>query len=171
MMFQWEYVRFQLNPHHQVMVKKSTKYFPNRASCLHNALQNSTNLSLGGNVLLVINEGQDNLSTSPLANFEARLATFSTWPPSIPIQPRILAEAGFYYLGFGDLVTCYSCQKSLKKWQPLDNPWMEHQRHSPRCSHLLSSLTAEYEMQHGGFAQERSVLQHYYTDLPPPTVQ
>ena len=32
---------------------------------------------------------------------EARMASFErrSWPPSIPIKPRILAEAGFYYTG------------------------------------------------------------------------
>ena len=32
---------------------------------------------------------------------EARMASFErrSWPPSIPIKPRKLAEAGFYYTG------------------------------------------------------------------------
>ena len=34
-----------------------------------------------------------------LATREGRLQTFIDWPPSHPIQPLDLAEAGFYYTG------------------------------------------------------------------------
>ena len=42
-----------------------------------------------------------------------------------------------------DLVTCFLCQKSLRSWEPTDEPWSEHTRHFPECHFVLdSSLTS-----------------------------
>ena len=148
MFYHWEYVCYQLNPIQQFILKKSTKSFPNRLSCLHNALLSKPTHRLDHQVLLIINEGVNNTSTTPLSDFETRLATFKSWPPSIAIPPRTLAAAGFYYEGLADTVSCYSCGKSLKMWQPNDSPWFEHQRHSPLCAHLACPLIANYELQY-----------------------
>ena len=43
-----------------------------------------------------------------LTTREGRLQTFFDWPPSHPIQPLDLAEAGFYYSGRKMLTQIYS---------------------------------------------------------------
>ncbi|KAK3605801.1 hypothetical protein CHS0354_002418 [Potamilus streckersoni] len=66
-----------------------------------------------------------------------RLQTFGNWPSSNHQQPRDLTEAGFFYEGDGDRVTCYSCGEVLSSWTPEDDPWAEHEKFQPRCEHVL----------------------------------
>uniref|UniRef100_A0A8C5D922 Baculoviral IAP repeat-containing protein 2-like n=1 Tax=Gouania willdenowi TaxID=441366 RepID=A0A8C5D922_GOUWI len=61
-----------------------------------------------------------------------RLESFHTWTLSI-ITPTELAKAGFYYLGQGDRVACFSCGGQLNNWEPGDRAVSEHQRHYPNC--------------------------------------
>uniref|UniRef100_A0A3P8QPW4 Baculoviral IAP repeat containing 2 n=1 Tax=Astatotilapia calliptera TaxID=8154 RepID=A0A3P8QPW4_ASTCA len=61
-----------------------------------------------------------------------RLDTFHSWTLSI-IMPAELAKAGFYYLGQGDRVACFSCGGQLSNWEPGDRALSEHQRHYPNC--------------------------------------
>uniref|UniRef100_A0A3B3U0H0 Baculoviral IAP repeat containing 2 n=1 Tax=Poecilia latipinna TaxID=48699 RepID=A0A3B3U0H0_9TELE len=61
-----------------------------------------------------------------------RLDSFHSWTLSI-ITPTELAKAGFYYLGQGDRVACFSCGGQLNNWEPGDRAVSEHQRHYPNC--------------------------------------
>ncbi|XP_013858640.1 baculoviral IAP repeat-containing protein 2 isoform X2 [Austrofundulus limnaeus] len=61
-----------------------------------------------------------------------RLESFQSWSLSI-ITPAELAKAGFYYLGQGDRVACFSCGGQLNNWEPGDRAVSEHQRHYPNC--------------------------------------
>uniref|UniRef100_A0A665UD34 Baculoviral IAP repeat containing 2 n=1 Tax=Echeneis naucrates TaxID=173247 RepID=A0A665UD34_ECHNA len=61
-----------------------------------------------------------------------RLDSFHSWTLSI-ITPAELAMAGFYYLGQGDRVACFSCGGQLSNWEPGDRAVSEHQRHYPNC--------------------------------------
>ncbi|XP_068186703.1 baculoviral IAP repeat-containing protein 2 isoform X2 [Antennarius striatus] len=61
-----------------------------------------------------------------------RLDSFHSWTLSI-ITPTELAKAGFYYLGQGDRVACFSCGGQLSNWEPGDRAVSEHQRHYPNC--------------------------------------
>ncbi|KAG7217265.1 hypothetical protein INR49_027809 [Caranx melampygus] len=61
-----------------------------------------------------------------------RLDSFHAWALSI-ITPAELAKAGFYYLGQGDRVACFSCGGQLSNWEPGDRAVSEHQRHYPNC--------------------------------------
>uniref|UniRef100_A0A4W6D843 Baculoviral IAP repeat containing 2 n=1 Tax=Lates calcarifer TaxID=8187 RepID=A0A4W6D843_LATCA len=61
-----------------------------------------------------------------------RLDSFHSWTLSI-ITPGELAKAGFYYLGQGDRVACFSCGGQLSNWEPGDRAVSEHQRHYPNC--------------------------------------
>lgn len=67
---------------------------------------------------------------------EARLKSFENWPKSMPIKSKSLVEAGFYYLGYGDFVTCYFCGGGLKEWEANDDPWVEHAREFPHCEYV-----------------------------------
>jgi baculoviral IAP repeat-containing protein 7/8 len=67
----------------------------------------------------------------------SRLATFKNWPRSLTQTPDELAEAGFYYTGFGDMVKCYYCDGGLKDWERGDIPWEQHAIYFQRCFYLL----------------------------------
>ena len=60
------------------------------------------------------------------ASPEARLRTFSEWPPGIKQSPELMAEAGLYYYGQSDQVKCFYCDGGLREWQENDDPWEEH---------------------------------------------
>ncbi|NXL41511.1 XIAP ligase, partial [Podilymbus podiceps] len=68
---------------------------------------------------------------------EARLKSFHNWPLDGQLTPKELANAGFYYTGVGDEVACFCCGGKLKKWEPSDRAWSEHQRHFPKCFFVL----------------------------------
>ena len=146
MTYRWEYVRYQLNPFSDQVVKCSGRSFLNRAEALANALQKGGILRLDCQVVLLLIKERDDMLTSPLSNYAARISTYKNWPPSIPVTAETLARAGFFYEGMGDRVTCYSCGKSLKSWQPTDNPWHEHKKHSPKCAHLTWPLAPDYDV-------------------------
>uniref|UniRef100_A0A8C6T9F3 Baculoviral IAP repeat containing 2 n=1 Tax=Neogobius melanostomus TaxID=47308 RepID=A0A8C6T9F3_9GOBI len=61
-----------------------------------------------------------------------RLDSFHSWSLTI-ITPAELSKAGFYYLGQGDRVACFSCGGQLSNWEPGDRAVSEHQRHYPNC--------------------------------------
>uniref|UniRef100_A0A3B3ZPQ1 RING-type domain-containing protein n=1 Tax=Periophthalmus magnuspinnatus TaxID=409849 RepID=A0A3B3ZPQ1_9GOBI len=80
-----------------------------------------------------------------------RLDSFHTWTVTV-ITPAELAKAGFYYLGQGDRVACFSCGGQLSNWEPGDRAVSEHQRHYPNCRYVrgdradnvsLASATSE----------------------------
>ncbi|XP_033730712.1 baculoviral IAP repeat-containing protein 2-like [Pecten maximus] len=48
-----------------------------------------------------------------------------------------LAAAGFFYAGVGNTVRCHYCDRSLKDWEPADDPWVEHARLFPFCKFVL----------------------------------
>nr|XP_023996050.1 LOW QUALITY PROTEIN: baculoviral IAP repeat-containing protein 3-like [Salvelinus alpinus] len=61
-----------------------------------------------------------------------RLDSFQSWI-SVHHHPSELAKAGFYYLGQGDRVACFTCGGQLSNWEPGDRAVSEHQRHYPNC--------------------------------------
>nr|CAH8822451.1 unnamed protein product [Trichobilharzia regenti] len=71
-----------------------------------------------------------------------RRLTFAHWP-HMDYQwatPSALAEAGFYF-PFKyplDIVYCFECLINLASWEPTDEPWSEHIRHSSSCSFVSS---------------------------------
>uniref|UniRef100_T1KIJ9 RING-type domain-containing protein n=2 Tax=Tetranychus urticae TaxID=32264 RepID=T1KIJ9_TETUR len=67
--------------------------------------------------------------------FESRLATFKDWP-NPAITPKELAEAGFFYAGRTDLVTCFHCANSIFEWVKHDNAWVMHALFAPCCTFI-----------------------------------
>ncbi|XP_060577990.1 putative inhibitor of apoptosis [Ruditapes philippinarum] len=51
------------------------------------------------------------------ANYQHRLDTFSVWPCPEILEPSVLADAGYFYAGFGDCVRCFSCGGGLRNWE------------------------------------------------------
>ncbi|XP_064489264.1 baculoviral IAP repeat-containing protein 7-like [Ornithodoros turicata] len=68
---------------------------------------------------------------------DARLQTFANWPVDF-LQPRELAQAGFYYLQQDDMVRCAFCQGVIHNWERGEVPLREHGRHFPCCPFLLN---------------------------------
>eukprot|EP00093_Oithona_nana_P000072 00072.XXX_1718_259_1 [CDS] Oithona nana genome sequencing. len=79
---------------------------------------------------IIRHTGPQNTKYSTL---EARLRSFRDWPPALKQEPRQLAEAGFYYIGFSDQTKCFYCDGGLRNWQPEDDPWTEHARWFFKC--------------------------------------
>lgn len=71
----------------------------------------------------------------------ARYASFESFPARSPALPSQLAKAGFYYVGTGDRVSCFSCKISHSGWKGEDNPHGVHQLLSPECQFLQKSET------------------------------
>ncbi|XP_024899542.1 baculoviral IAP repeat-containing protein 2 isoform X2 [Pteropus alecto] len=85
-------------------------------------------------------------STSNLSmqTHAARLRTFMRWPSSVPVQPELLASAGFYYVGHNDDVKCFCCDGGLRCWESGDDPWVEHAKWFPRCEFLIRMKGQEF---------------------------
>ena len=71
-------------------------------------------------------------------NYEKRLKTFFDrfWPISTYQNETMMAKAGFFYPGFGDIVTCAFCGINLHKWLPHDDPIIEHKKYNRNCKFI-----------------------------------
>ncbi|XP_076225750.1 BIR repeat containing ubiquitin-conjugating enzyme isoform X2 [Nomia melanderi] len=77
---------------------------------------------------------------------EVRRETFSKWPHinyewALPDQ---MAQFGLYHHPNGtgdDRVMCFTCNVCLVCWEPKDEPWSEHERHSPACPFIKGEYT------------------------------
>ncbi|CAF1306243.1 unnamed protein product [Adineta steineri] len=69
-----------------------------------------------------------------MAEISRRQATFSnaTYIQNLP-DINDLVDAGFFFSGISNVVTCFYCNGSLFKWSPNDNPVIEHARWFPNC--------------------------------------
>ena len=72
-------------------------------------------------------------------SIDARLRSFMThkWSPSVPVDTRSLAEAGFYSVGVSDYVKCFYCDGGLFNWELGDDPWIEHAKWFPDCQFVV----------------------------------
>ena len=70
---------------------------------------------------------------SRFVTLNSRLETFNTWPVQLPQTPKAMASAGFFYTGYGDKVQCFSSGCGLEKWDPEDDPELEHKKWYPDC--------------------------------------
>ena len=68
--------------------------------------------------------------------YEDRLGTFLYWPQQLNPDKFSLTQAGFYYMGKGDVVKCFACAVQLNHWQITDTPMSEHKKWSPDCIFL-----------------------------------
>uniref|UniRef100_A0A8C5LM73 Uncharacterized protein n=1 Tax=Leptobrachium leishanense TaxID=445787 RepID=A0A8C5LM73_9ANUR len=79
-------------------------------------------------------------SNSIFQDVDVRLDSFKRWPENSHINPADLARAGFYYTGISDAVKCFSCGISLYSFEPEDDPYIEHMKHSSSCE-VLCTMT------------------------------
>lgn len=58
--------------------------------------------------------------------------------------PDPMSQAGFYHqpnsMG-DDRAMCFTCNVCLVCWEPTDEPWSEHERHSPTCPFVKGEYT------------------------------
>ncbi|XP_059477801.1 baculoviral IAP repeat-containing protein 6 [Neocloeon triangulifer] len=96
--------------------------------------------------LLGTSEGSSTPYRALMFSEAARRATFSKWPHmnykwALPEQ---MAQAGFYHqpnkMG-DDRALCFTCNVCLVCWEPTDEPWSEHERHSPSCPFVKGEPT------------------------------
>ena len=71
-----------------------------------------------------------------MSSYKNRYSTFAKWPKQMAQQPTMLVQAGFYYSGNGDYVTCFHCGISLKEWESQDDVVLEHKKWAPECKYL-----------------------------------
>lgn len=69
---------------------------------------------------------------SKFDNFDKRLKSFEGWPNS-DIDVRKLAQAGFHYVNYKDVVKCHYCEITLLLWRVEDDPFTEHMKFSQHC--------------------------------------
>ncbi|XP_076818315.1 E3 ubiquitin-protein ligase XIAP-like isoform X3 [Clavelina lepadiformis] len=50
-----------------------------------------------------------------------RLSTYLKYPPTSPVNPNLLAKAGFYFTGYKDRVKCFCCGLSVENWTSSDD--------------------------------------------------
>ncbi|KAF7274270.1 hypothetical protein GWI33_013063 [Rhynchophorus ferrugineus] len=90
---------------------------------------------------------QTNASDKKMMASEARRReTFSQWPHmdykwALPEQ---MAQAGFYHqpnTSGDDRAMCFTCTVCLVCWERTDEPWSEHERHSPSCPFVIGEYT------------------------------
>nr|XP_020485299.1 E3 ubiquitin-protein ligase XIAP [Labrus bergylta] len=96
---------------------------------------------------------------------EVRLQTYSSWPPTAPVRPRDLAEAGLYYLGELDRVQCFCCGGMLGGWETGDTAWREHTTHFPYCFFILGHDVGNVPFQ-GVMEEEGSSRQQANNHVP-----
>ncbi|KAK5648597.1 hypothetical protein RI129_003489 [Pyrocoelia pectoralis] len=81
-----------------------------------------------------------------MASEAKRRETFTQWPHmdykwALPDQ---MAQAGFYHLpneSGDDRAMCFTCSVCLVCWERTDEPWSEHERHSPSCPFVMGEYT------------------------------
>ncbi|XP_052812106.1 uncharacterized protein LOC128239484 isoform X1 [Mya arenaria] len=77
-------------------------------------------------------------------SFDSRLSSYRTWPTTTVQRPFQLAEAGLYYTGREDHVRCFACDGGLRRWDPEDDPWIEHCKWFPACPFAREEKGDEY---------------------------
>ena len=77
-----------------------------------------------------------------------RRATFNEWPHMDYkwVLPDALAQSGFYHQPThpgDDRTICFVCDLCLVAWEQHDQPWSEHERHSPICQFVRGGEITE----------------------------
>jgi baculoviral IAP repeat-containing protein 7/8 len=55
-----------------------------------------------------------------------------------------MAQAGFFYHGYVDQVSCFHCGVDLNGWKLHDDPWTEHAAHAGECPFLNEMKTRDF---------------------------
>lgn len=69
---------------------------------------------------------------------EARLRSFVSWPANTPVNPRQLAECGFYASGPFLEAECNWCHCRISNWEYGDVVERRHRTVSPQCEFITN---------------------------------
>ncbi|KAF6715420.1 E3 ubiquitin-protein ligase XIAP [Oryzias melastigma] len=100
-----------------------------------------------GNVPLQMDEDEESGYTEKdcppcMKTLTGRLGTFNG--VQHPVDPKRLAEAGFYSTGKGDKVVCFTCGGGLENWKRQHDPFQQHARQYPGCRFLMGKKGQEF---------------------------
>ncbi|XP_050397969.1 neurofilament heavy polypeptide-like [Patella vulgata] len=79
--------------------------------------------------------------TSFYADITSRLSSFISYEHHFNQSKEALSNSGFYYVGPGDAVKCFECEKIFKDWDECFVPLCEHHIRSPKCKFIRSLLS------------------------------
>ncbi|KAK6174719.1 hypothetical protein SNE40_017944 [Patella caerulea] len=79
--------------------------------------------------------------TSFYADISSRLSSFISYENHFNQSKEALSNSGFYYVGPGDAVKCFECEKIFKDWDECFVPLCEHHIRSPKCKFIRSLLS------------------------------
>uniref|UniRef100_A0A182SYF5 UBC core domain-containing protein n=1 Tax=Anopheles maculatus TaxID=74869 RepID=A0A182SYF5_9DIPT len=94
-----------------------------------------------------VNESAKSVQRFQMYSEAARRQTFEAWPHMDYkwVLPDQMAQAGFYHQpgenGNKDRAMCFTCTVCLVCWEKTDEPWSEHERHSPECPFVKGEFT------------------------------
>ncbi|KAM4707160.1 baculoviral IAP repeat-containing protein 1-like [Discoglossus pictus] len=149
---------------HQVLTEKHKFISIKRAAAKENLLLQATKMlrtsqkrfppaQIGDTVRIQVPDVDRGRGTSMSIFVDelVRLESFKEWPPNAHADPAALARCGFYYTGVSDAVKCFTCGIHVHLFEPEDDPYFEHQKHSPTCEflHKLANMKHK-EMQNDG---------------------
>lgn len=78
------------------------------------------------------------------ATLESRVRSFEFFPSNVKVSTQDLAEAGFFYVGYGDVCKCFCCQGLVCNWLDSEDVWKSHAFYYPDCEFVALSKGGAY---------------------------
>ena len=88
---------------------------------------------------------------------EKRQRSFNRWPAGTGQDVDTLSNAGFFYSGKSDEVTCFHCSLSLKDWSTGYDPWKIHAKLFPYCAHVRQCRGDAFVLAELGYTSNTTV--------------
>lgn len=126
------------------MLKRLERHIP--ALAIASGINERLTDLLAGSRILDISWHGGNFQRVLMYSEAVRRQTFEKWPHmdykwALPDQ---MAQAGFYHQPSSsgeDRAMCFTCSVCLVCWEKTDEPWSEHERHSPTCPFVKGEYT------------------------------
>ncbi|XP_033739857.1 uncharacterized protein LOC117327123 [Pecten maximus] len=80
--------------------------------------------------------------TPSMKNIEQRMRTFHGWRMTGEWTAEKVAQAGYFYTGYGDQAECYHCSFCVHEWD--EAPIVMHVRWAPRCRFLRDTFSQDF---------------------------
>nr|XP_027235888.1 death-associated inhibitor of apoptosis 2-like [Penaeus vannamei] len=106
------------------------------------------------------------------ATEESRRSTYydkDNWPLKDQSFVEKLVEAGFYYTGISDHVSCFHCGVGLRNWEDDDDPWKLHAIWSASCHYVYlqkgEAFINKHNLNHPVSSSVNAVTEHDWNHL------
>ncbi|XP_054081324.1 baculoviral IAP repeat-containing protein 6 isoform X3 [Zeugodacus cucurbitae] len=127
-----------------IMLKRLERHIP--ALAIASAINERLTDLLTGSRIPDLSWHGSNFQRVLMHSEAVRRQTFEKWPHmdykwALPDQ---MAQAGFYHQPSSsgeDRAMCFTCSVCLVCWEKTDEPWSEHERHSPMCPFVKGEYT------------------------------